>query len=72
MHEVIKVMRRESIEGAIVNICSMSAKAGQPFMAAYCSSKGASATSTQNTAFALLRNHIRVNGLNFRWIGSDG
>ena len=72
MQETIKVMRRESIEGAIVNICSMSARAGQPFLAAYCSSKGALATLTQNTAFALLRNHIRVNGLNIGWMASDG
>ncbi len=72
MQETIKVMRRESIEGAIVNICSMSARAGQPFIAAYCSSKGALATLTQNTAFALLRNRIRVNGLNIGWMASDG
>ncbi len=44
MQETIKIMRREKIEGNIVNIGSMSAKAGQPFIAAYCSSKGALAT----------------------------
>ena len=46
--------------------------AGQPFIAAYCASKGALATLTQNTAYALLRNRIRVNGLNLGWMSSDG
>jgi NAD(P)-dependent dehydrogenase (short-subunit alcohol dehydrogenase family) len=72
MQEAVKVMRREHIEGTIVNICSMSAMAGQPFIAAYCASKGALATLTQNTAYALLRNRIRVNGLNLGWMSSDG
>jgi Dehydrogenases with different specificities (related to short-chain alcohol dehydrogenases) len=62
MQETIKIMRREKIAGSIVNIGSMSAKAGQPFIAAYCSSKGALATLTENTAYAVMRNRIRVNG----------
>lgn len=72
MQEAIKVMRREGIEGSIVNIGSMSALAGQPFIAAYCTSKGALATLTRNTAYALLRNRIRVNGLNIGWMASEG
>lgn len=72
MQETIKIMRRENIEGAIVNICSMSGLAGQPFIAAYCSSKGALATLTRNTAYALLRNRIRVNALNIGWMASEG
>ncbi len=72
MQETIKIMRRENTEGAIVNICSMSGLAGQPFIAAYCSSKGALATLTRNTAYALLRNRIRVNALNIGWMASEG
>ncbi|WP_130835698.1 SDR family oxidoreductase [[Erwinia] mediterraneensis] len=72
MQEAIKIMRRENIQGSIVNICSMSALAGQSFIAAYCSSKGALATLTRNTAYALLRNRIRVNGLNIGWMASEG
>lgn len=72
MQEAINVMRREKIEGTIVNIGSMSAKAGQPFIAAYCASKGALETLTKNTAYALLRNRIRVNGLNIGWMASEG
>lgn len=72
MQDAIKLMRRDSVEGTIVNICSMSAKAGQPFIAAYCASKGALATLTENTAYAVLRNRIRVNGLNIGWMASEG
>ncbi len=72
MQDAIRIMRREVIEGSIVNIGSMSALAGQPFIAAYCASKGALATLTRNTAYAVLRNRIRVNGLNIGWMKSDG
>lgn len=72
MQEVIKLMRRDHVEGTIVNISSMSALAGQPFLTAYCASKGALDTLTRNTAYALLRNRIRVNGLNIGWMASDG
>lgn len=72
MQETVRVMLREGIEGTIVNVGSMSAMAGQPFISAYCASKGALATLTQNTAYALLRNRIRVNSLNLGWMASDG
>lgn len=72
MQETIALMRRVGSAGSIVNIGSMSAEAGQPFIAAYCASKGALATLTRNTAYALLRNRIRVNQLNIGWMASDG
>ena len=72
MQDTVKVMRREKTQGTIVNISSMSAMGGQPFIAAYCASKGALDTLTRNTAYALLRNRIRVNGLNIGWMASDG
>lgn len=72
MQEAAKLMRRDKIEGAMVNIASMSSKAGQPFIAAYCASKGALATLTRNTAYALMRDRIRVNGLNIGWMASEG
>ena len=67
-----KIMRRESTRGTIVNISSMSAMSGQPFLCAYSASKGALDTLTRNVAYALLRNQIRVNGLNIGWMASDG
>ncbi|MFS2222625.1 SDR family oxidoreductase [Pantoea sp. B65] len=72
MQESIKLMKRDGIKGSIVNICSMSGLAGQPFISAYCASKGALATLTRNTAFATLRNNIRVNALNIGWMSSEG
>ncbi len=72
MQETAKVMIRQGTEGSVVNIGSTSALAGQPFIAAYCASKGALATMTRNTAFALMRNRIRVNQLNIGWMASDG
>ena len=72
MQEAIKLMLETKTEGTIVNISSMSAMAGQPFIAAYCASKGALDTLTRNTAFGLLKNRIRVNALNIGWMASDG
>lgn len=72
MQEAVKVMIREKTEGSIVNIGSTSERAGQPFIAAYCASKGALATLTRNTGYALLRNRIRVNQLDIGWMASDG
>ncbi|MCZ8104391.1 MAG: SDR family oxidoreductase [Burkholderiales bacterium] len=67
-----KVMIREAIEGSIVNIQSMSAHGGQPFISAYCVSKGALATLTKNAAFSLMPHRIRVNGLNIGWMSTPG
>ena len=68
----VKIMRREGTRGTIVNISSMSSMGGQPFLCAYSASKGAVDTLTRNIAFSLLRNRIRVNGLNIGWMASDG
>ena len=72
MQEAAKIMIREGIEGTMVNILSMSAHGGQPFIIAYCGSKGALATLTKNAAFSLLKNRIRVNGLNIGWMDTPG
>lgn len=72
MQDSVKIMIREKIEGTIVNIGSASAMAGQPFIAPYCASKGALATLTRNSGYALMRNRIRVNQLNIGWMASDG
>jgi NAD(P)-dependent dehydrogenase (short-subunit alcohol dehydrogenase family) len=71
MQEAIKLMIAKRIEGAICNIGSISALAGQPFINAYCASKGALTTLTANTAFSVMGNRIRVNQLNVGWMASD-
>ncbi len=72
MQEAVKAMISSNVQGSIVNIGSMSAYSGQPFITAYCASKGALATLTRNAAFALLHNRIRVNQLNIGWMNSEG
>jgi NAD(P)-dependent dehydrogenase (short-subunit alcohol dehydrogenase family) len=71
IQDAARVMDREGIEGRIVNIGSMSARAGQPFLAPYAVSKGALATLTRHAAFALMRNRIHVNQLDIGWMNSD-
>ncbi len=71
MQAAIKLMIRDGIKGSICNIGSTSAMAGQPFISAYCASKGALATLTANTAFAVMANRIRVNQLNPGWMSTD-
>ncbi len=71
MQDAIKLMIREGTAGAICNIGSISALAGQPFINAYCASKGALTTLTANTAFSVMANRIRVNQLNIGWMASD-
>lgn len=72
MQDAIKIMRRERIEGTIVNLITMSSYAGQSFLTAYSSSKGALVTLTRNVAFAIMRDRIRVNGLNIGWSDTPG
>lgn len=72
MQDAAKLMIRDGIEGAMVNIGSTSALAGQPFLSPYSVSKGALATLTRNSGYALMRNRIRVNQLNIGWMASDG
>lgn len=71
IQDAAKVMIRDGIEGRIINIGSMSELAGQPFLTPYSTSKGALATLTRNTAFALMRNRIHVNQLDIGWMNSD-
>ncbi|MGB8813693.1 MAG: SDR family oxidoreductase [Paracoccaceae bacterium] len=71
MQEAVKSMARARVEGRIVNIGSTSERAGQPFLAAYSASKGALATLTRNSGFALMRNRVRVNQLDIGWMLSD-
>ena len=72
MQESVRIMKREGHGGSIVNILSMSSYGGQPFISAYCASKGALATLTKNAANALRFERIRVNGVNMGWAYTQG
>ena len=67
MQDAIRIMRRDRVEGAIVNIGTLSGYGGQPFITAYCASKGALATLTKNVAYSVRFDRIRVNQLNIGW-----
>lgn len=71
IQDAAKVMIREEIEGRIVNIGSMSGRAGQPFLAPYAISKGALASMTRHAGFSLMRHRIHVNQLDIGWMNSD-
>lgn len=72
MQYAARIMRREGTPGAIVNLISMSSHGGQPFICAYSASKGALLTLTRNAAYTLMRDRIRVNGLNIGWTDTPG
>jgi NAD(P)-dependent dehydrogenase (short-subunit alcohol dehydrogenase family) len=72
IQDAAKLMIRKRIAGAIVNILSMVVHGGQPNISAYSGSKGALATLTKNAAFSLVRNRIRVNGINVGWMDTPG
>jgi NAD(P)-dependent dehydrogenase (short-subunit alcohol dehydrogenase family) len=72
MQGAARIMRRENIQGTIVNVISISSHGGQPYISSYCASKGALVTMTRNVAHALLPYRIRVNGLNPGWMATPG
>jgi NAD(P)-dependent dehydrogenase (short-subunit alcohol dehydrogenase family) len=72
IQDVADLMRRQGLPGAVVNIQSMSAHGGQPFLSAYSVSKGALAVLTRNAAYGLIQHRIRVNGLNIGWMATPG
>ena len=72
MQDAVRLMLRTGTAGSIVNILSMSGHGGQAFLTAYSASKTALGALTKNAAFGLLRQRIRVNGLNIGWMDTPG
>jgi NAD(P)-dependent dehydrogenase (short-subunit alcohol dehydrogenase family) len=72
MQETVKVMLREGVAGSVINIGSVSAYGGMPFLSPYSISKGALGVLTKNAAYALMRHRIRVNQLNIGWMDTPG
>jgi NAD(P)-dependent dehydrogenase (short-subunit alcohol dehydrogenase family) len=72
MQDAARLMRRAGTGGTMVNILSTSSHGGQHFLAAYSSSKGALGVLTRNAAYALMRDGIRINGLNIGWMNTPG
>ncbi len=72
MQAALKVMDREKIEGAMVNIISVNAHGGTSFLTPYSASKAALQTLTKNFAHSVTWNRIKVNGLNIGWVDTPG
>jgi len=70
IREAVTAFRAQGGGGAIVNIGSINALAGEPNLLAYSASKGGLLTATRNLANALATEKIRVNQLNLGWVTS--
>jgi NAD(P)-dependent dehydrogenase (short-subunit alcohol dehydrogenase family) len=64
------VTRRAS--GSIVNIISMAAHGGQPYLAPYAAAKAGLAGLTRNAAHAHRWDKVRINGVNIGWTQTEG
>ena len=72
MQAAIKDMQRRGEGGSIVNVITMSAHGGQPYLAPYVASKSALVGLTKNAAFAHRWDRIRINGVNIGWTETEG
>ena len=67
IQRVVPIVRRSGRGGTIVNIGSIAAHAGQPYLVAYSAAKAALGVVTKNLANSLRWDRIRVNALNIGW-----
>ncbi len=58
--------------GSIVNVITMSAHGGQPYLAPYVAAKAGLVGLTKNTAHAHRWDKIRINGINIGWTKTAG
>ncbi len=72
MQAAVRDMVARGAGGSIVNIITMSAHGGQPYLAPYVASKSALVGLTRNAAFAHRWDRIRINGVNIGWTETEG
>ena len=72
MQAAVADMVARDVAGSIVNIISVSAHAGQPYLAPYVAAKAGLIGLTRNAAHAHRWDRIRINGLNIGWTESEG
>lgn len=72
MQAAVRDMLARDSSGSIVNVGSISAHAGQSFLAPYVAAKGGLAALTRNAAHAHRRDRIRINALNIGWTATEG
>jgi len=54
--------------GTVVNVATITAHGGVPFLTVYAASKAALVATTRNAAFSLMRDGIRINALAIGWM----
>lgn len=72
MQALVAHLKSSGQPGSIVNVLSMAAHCGQPFITAYSASKGALMTLSRNVANAYARDRIRCNGILTGWMDTPG
>ena len=72
MQAAVADMTGRRAPGTIVNISSISARGGQPYLAPYVAAKAGLAGLTKNVAHAHRFDRIRVNALNIGWTQTSG
>ena len=72
MQAAIQDMVTRGAAGTIVNILTMAAHGGQPYLAPYVATKAGLAGLTRNAAHAHRWDRIRVNGVNIGWTQTEG
>lgn len=72
MQAAVADMRRRGAPGSIVNVITMSAHGGQPYLAPYVASKAGLIGLTKNAAHAHRWDRIRINGINIGWTETEG
>lgn len=72
MQAAVRDMVRRGQGGSIVNVISMSAHGGQPYLAPYVTAKSALIGLTRNAAFAHRWDRVRINGVNIGWTETAG
>jgi NAD(P)-dependent dehydrogenase (short-subunit alcohol dehydrogenase family) len=72
MQAAVADMRRRGEPGTVVNVISMSAHGGQPYLAPYVAAKSGLIGLTRNVAHAHRFDRIRINGVNIGWTDTEG
>ena len=72
MQAAVADMLRRHRAGTIVNIITMSAHGGQPYLAPYVAAKAGLIGLTRNAAYAHRWDRIRINGVNIGWTDTEG
>jgi len=60
--------RAQGKPGTVVNVATVTAHGGVPFLTVYAASKAALVATTKNAAFSLMRDGIRINALAIGWM----